>query len=93
MNKYEMLVIISSEANEEQREALITKMGEILTNNGATVDAVDKWGMKKFAYPINYKNEGFYCLFKMTAPSDVPNKVEKVFNITENIVRVMFERK
>lgn len=93
MNKYEMLVILSSDANEEQREVLLTKINDILTNNGAVVDAVDKWGMKKFAYPINYKNEGFYCLFKMTAPSDAPDKVQKVLVITENVVRVMFERK
>lgn len=93
MNKYELLVIISDTANEEARNATIEKIESILTNNGATIEATDKWGMKKFAYPINYRNEGFYILYTLTAPSTCPGAAESAFSITENVVRSMFVRK
>lgn len=93
MNKYELLVILQQGTTEEQREALIEKIDALLVSNGAVIEATDKWGMRKFAYPINYKNEGFYVLFKLAAPSDCPNKVENILNITENVVRAMFVRK
>ena len=92
MNNYELLVIIESGIGEAEVESTINKVAEILTNNNATVESTDKWGTRKLAYPINKKNEGFYVLFKLTAPSDCPNKVESILNITTNVVRSMFER-
>lgn len=93
MNKYELLVIIQQSATEEVREATLEKITNLIVANNGTVESIDKWGMKKFAYPINYKNEGFYALYKLTAPADCPNKVESTLNITENVVRAMFVRK
>ena len=93
MNKYELLLILSDTATEEVRETLMTKIEELLTANGATVEATDKWGMRKLAYPINYRNEGYYVLYKLAAPSDCPAKVENALNIMENVVRSMFVKK
>lgn len=93
MNKYELLVIIQQGITEDEVNKTIEKINTLLASNEATIEATDKWGMKKFAYPINYKNEGFYVLFKLTAPSACPNNVEKTLNITENVVRAMFVRK
>ena len=93
MNKYELLVIISDTATEDARNATIEKIQTILANNGATIEATDTWGMKKFAYPINYRNEGFYILYTITAPAECPSTAEATFSITENIVRSMFVRK
>ena len=93
MNNYELMVILSNGITEEERENLLNKIETLLTSNGATVEATDKWGVKKFAYPINYKNEGFYVLYKLVAPAECPAKVEQVLNITENVVRAMFVRK
>lgn len=93
MNKYELLVILSAEIDDEAKEALVAKISDLIVNNGGTIDGVDRWGVKKFAYPINYKNEGYYVLMNITANSETPNTVEKVLNITENVVRCMFVRK
>ena len=103
MNKYELMYIISNTATDEQREALIEKYKSFVESKGGVVTGVDKLGMKKFAYPINYKNEGFYVLFKLTAPSSCPNNVEapaevinemnKSMNIADLVVRQMFVRK
>lgn len=89
MNKYETMIIISPDINEEQRDLLIAKICEILTDNGAIVDVVEKLGIKGFPYSINDKNEGFFCYFKMTSSEDVPEKVFKILNTTENIIRLV----
>lgn len=93
MNKYELMVIIQQGITEDEVEKTIEKIHTILAANEATIESVEKIGTKKFAYPINYKNEGYYVLFNLTAPSATPNKVEKILNITDNIVRSMFVRK
>ena len=92
MNHYELLVIIESGLTEDQTNATIENVNKILTSLNATIESTEKWGTRKLAYPINYKNEGFYVLIKLTAPSDCPNNAEKILNITANVVRTMFER-
>ena len=93
MNKYELMVIIQQGITEEEVEKTIEKVHTLLATNEATIESVEKIGTRKFAYPINYKNEGYYVLFNLTAPGATPNKVEKILNITDNIVRSMFVRK
>lgn len=91
--KYELLYVISSSATEEQREALINKFNTFVEEKSGTVLSVEKLGMKKFAYPINFKNEGFYVLVNLEASAEVVNEMNKLMNITEHIVRQMFIKK
>lgn len=93
MNKYELLYIISADATEEQREALIEKFKGYVETKKGVVEGIDRIGMKKFAYPINFKNEGFYVLMNFSANADMINEMNKLMNITDNIVRQMFVAK
>ena len=93
MNKYELLYIIASDVNEEKREELIKKFSNYVENKKGTVDGLDKWGMKKLAYPINFKNEGFYVLMNVTMNPEDVDAMSKLMNITEGIIRHMFVRK
>ena len=93
MSKYELMVILSANMEDEARETLIAKIQGLIESNHGTVDGVDKWGVKKFAYPINYKNEGYYFVMQLTCDASVPNAVEKQLLLTENVVRSMFVKK
>lgn len=93
MNKYELLVILSAEADDATKEALISKIQSLIETKGGKVESVDKWGNRKYAYPINYKKEGYYVLFNLEANAEIPAEVEKQLNITDNVVRLMFVRK
>ncbi len=91
--KYELLYIISQDANDEQKEALINKFSKMIEDKGGNVLSLEKIGMKKFAYPINFKNEGYYVLMTFEANAEVIDEMNKLMNITEHIVRQMFVRK
>ena len=93
MNKYELLYIIASDVAEEKREELIAKFSSYVEAKGGTVEGIDKWGMRKLAYPINFKNEGFYVLINITLDPNGVDAMAKLMNITEGIVRQMFVRK
>ena len=93
MNKYELMYIISADATEEQREALIEKYKAFVESKGGVVLGVDKLGMKKFAYRINFKNEGFYVLMNIEANSEVVKEMNNAMNIADLVVRQMFVRK
>ncbi len=93
MNKYELMYIISATATEEQRDALIEKYKFFVESKGGVVAGVDKLGMKKFAYAINFKTEGFYVLMNFEAPATVVSEMNKAMNIADLVVRQMFVRK
>ena len=70
MNKYEILYIIDNDVSEEDKAALVDRFSDLVVKLGGTVDGIDKWGTRKYAYPINDKNEGYYDIV------DVPDFVK-----------------
>lgn len=93
MNKYELMYIISSTATEEQREEVIAKFKSFVEAKGGVVSGVDKLGMKKFAYAINFKTEGFYVLMNFEADGSVVSEMNNQMNLADLVVRQMFIRK
>ena len=67
MTKYEMLYIIDASLADEAKEAIIKKFESLVTDNGGVVEQIDRWGVKKLQYPINYKTEGYYVLMNFEA--------------------------
>lgn len=86
---YECLYIIGSQVSDEKRNELIAKFQKMA---GADT-TVDKWGMRKFATPIEYRKEGFYVLMNFTAEAELISKMSALMNITEGLVRYMFVAK
>ena len=52
MNKYEIMFIVKPDVEEEARNTLIENFKSILTVNGGSVDNVNEWGLRDFAYEI-----------------------------------------
>ena len=92
MNKYEVLYVIDAAMEDQARSELIAQFIELMTNNGATVEKVDEWGKRRLAYPINFKNEGYYVLVNFTAAPEFPRELERNFEINENIMRYLVTR-
>ena len=77
----------------KKREELINKFKSYVESHGGTIEGVEKVGMKKFAYPINFKNEGYYVIFNITLNPEEVDAMNKLMTITDGIVRQMFVRK
>lgn len=93
MNKYELMFIVASDISEEKREELIAKQKAYVESHNGAVEGIDKVGMKKLAYPINFKNEGFYVVMNITMNATEVDAMSKLMNITDGIVRHMFVKK
>ncbi|MGN1207914.1 MAG: 30S ribosomal protein S6 [Christensenellales bacterium] len=93
MNKYELMVILSNNLADEAKESLVNKISAMLEANGTKIESVEKVGTKKYAYAINFKNEGYYVLFNIECEAKVPNLVQKQLLLNEDVVRSMFVKK
>jgi len=83
---YELMYIIDSDRNEEERTALVAKFKDLIEANG-TVKEIEEWGTRKLAYPINDETEGYYVLVKFASAPAFPAELDRVFKITEGVVR------
>lgn len=93
MNNYEILYIIKNSIDDEAKEAVIKRYEETVLSNGGSVEKIDKWGMKKFAYTINYMNDGYYVLMNFSSSPELPKEIERQMRISDDIVRYMVIRK
>jgi len=89
MKSYELLYIIDATVAEEKREDIISKVKAIVENNGGKTQEPERWGVRKYAYPINYKNEGYYVLMNFEAPETVPHILDGQLLIIDGLVRHM----
>ena len=83
---YETLFVVYLTPGDEAVKSVIEKFTALIADNGAITE-VNEWGKRKLAYPINDMNEGYYVLVKFTAPTAFPAELERVFSITDGIMR------
>ena len=87
MKKYETIFIQNPILDEEAVKANIEKFKGIIENGGGTVDNVDVWGKRKLAYEIKKVSEGYYTLIHFTSGPELPKELDRVFRITDGIIR------
>lgn len=92
INKYETIFVIDASLPEEQITALTDKFKAMIEANG-TVESVDVWGKRRLAYPINYKTEGYYVLVNFASEAEFVAELERVYNITDGMLRTIVIRK
>lgn len=93
MNRYEMLTIFSATLTDEQKEASIKKYTDLIESDKGKIVGTNKWGVKKLAYPINYKKDGYYVLFEFDAQPTLPARINEVMNIDESVLRSLCLKK
>ena len=83
---YETIFIADLSLGEEGVAALVEKFKALIEKNG-TIAKVDEWGKRRFAYPINDMNEGYYVVITFKSAPDFPAELDRLFNIDETIMR------
>lgn len=92
MNKYEVVYIMSPDIGEETTKSLVEKFKN-LVETSAEMEGIDEWGKKRLAYPINFKNDGYYVMMNFKALPTFPSELERQFKITEGILRYLVLKK
>ena len=92
INKYETIFVIDASLPEEQITALTDKFKAMIEANGK-LESVDVWGKRRLAYPINYKTEGYYVLVNFASEAEFVAELERVYNITDGMLRTIVIRK
>ncbi len=88
---YETIFVVDLQKGEEEVKSLVEKFTKLISDNG-TIEETDEWGKRRLAYPINDLTEGYYVLVKFSAPAHFVSELERIFGITEGILRSIVVR-
>ncbi len=89
---YETIMVLSTKLDEEAGNALVTKFTDMIAANG-TVESIDVWGKRRLAYAINDETEGNYVLVNFVADTDFIAELNRVYAITDGLLRTIVVRK
>ena len=92
MRKYEVIFILRPDLDEEQNTEVIEKFKTLIESHGGEILKLDKWGKRKLAYEVKKFREGLYVLIQMKAESKVATELDRVFKITDEVLRHMIIR-
>ena len=81
MNKYESVIIIRPNLDEEEIDNITQKVKDIIEENGS-ITKIDNIGMKKLAYEINKNQEGYYIVIYFESDSSIISELERYYRIT-----------
>lgn len=88
MRIYEELFILRPDAAEEEIDAYIEQIKALIVSSKGTVDKVEKWGVRKLAYRVEKRNEGFYILVQFSTESTaLVKEVERRMRVTDSVMK------
>ncbi len=89
MNVYENIVIINAALSDEEINASISKIKDIIVNSDGEVLRTDMWGRMKLAYEINKHKKGYYVmLIYKTQPLTI-KKLEEFYKVFDPVIKFM----
>ena len=92
LRDYELVVIISPEIADDGLDSIMDNISRLITQDGGTVDEVDRWGKRKLAYPIKHFLEGNYVLFRCKLKPASGKGLEASLRISEEVLRHLLVR-
>ena len=87
MKTYEMLYVLDAAISDEAKDAFAKKFEDIVVSANGKVVSTDKWGVKKLAYPIKYKHDGYYVLMTFEAESSAVKEIDRVAGLSSEVLR------
>lgn len=88
MNKYESVVIINPNVDEEGIKSLVQKF-ETLINTDGKVEKAEELGKRRLAYEVKKNKEGYYVIFHFEANTSLIAELERNYRITDEVIKFM----
>jgi|TARA_Y100000588_G_scaffold248050_1_gene262502 small subunit ribosomal protein S6 len=87
MKKYDLVSILRPTAEDSVVNEIHENITEVITSNGGNVQEQGVWQKRKLAYQIETFNEGIYTITSFEGPANLPNELDRVLKISDDVIR------
>lgn len=88
MTSYETTLIFDPQLQEEGWDKAVEEYAAIV-GRGGEIKLTDRWGLRRLAYPINRRAQGYYVHFIHESPPEIPREIERHCRLDENCLRYL----
>jgi small subunit ribosomal protein S6 len=88
-NVYDSTVLINAALDDNQIEAILTRIKDFINSNDGEIREFENWGRKRLAYMVNKSKIGYYAVFRFDAPAEIISKLDRLFSLDEQILRFL----
>jgi small subunit ribosomal protein S6 len=81
------MIIVDRDVDDAANTAVLQRVQELVSADGGTVPTVDKWGRRRFAYPIDHKEEGVYSVLEIVTEAPNLDEVDRFLRLADDVVR------
>jgi small subunit ribosomal protein S6 len=93
MRNYELMVILRPELSDEERNAQLESIQQLVGSLKGSVGNVDHWGRRRLMYEIDGERDGYYVVYQLELPASAPAEIERTLRFNENVIRYLVTRK
>jgi small subunit ribosomal protein S6 len=87
MRRYEVMVILDPELEERTVVPSLEAFLNVIRQDGGSVEKVDVWGRRRFAYEIAKKPDGIYAILELTCTPAAVMELDRQLNLNESVLR------
>ncbi len=89
MRRYEQVCILRPSLSEEEITRITDNTTQLIQEDKGSVIFLNKWGMRKLAYPIKKESQGYYVLCDFAASPAVVSEIERKFRIDDAVLKYL----
>ena len=91
-NEYETTFILNPELSEGECKKAVDKVVKMIKGAKGEVHSIEHWGMRKLAYPIQKKTNGYYAFIEFNAFGEFIDKLEQNYRYDDQVMRYLTVR-
>lgn len=91
MRAYELMVIFTANTEESAVQTTANQLGKMAETVGGSLEKLDKWGVKRFAYEMKHHTEGYYVVLEFLAPNAL-TEIDRALRLADDVIRHKFIR-
>jgi small subunit ribosomal protein S6 len=88
-NEYETTFILKPELSEGECKKAVEKVVGMIKDAGGKVHNIEHWGVRRLAYPIQRKTNGYYAFIEFSAMSEFIENLERNYRYDDNVLRYL----
>lgn len=87
MRTYELMMITKGALDEPTVQNTVQRFTSLIGELGGSVERIDHWGKRQFAYEIDHATEGYYTVIDLQIEPPGLNELDRQLRIADEVVR------
>lgn len=87
MRAYELMIIFEADLEDNDVNAQLKQVTDLVEAAGGEVKTTDKWGKRRFAYEIDHKVEGIYAVLELVTDGGDLSPLDRHLRLADQTIR------